>query len=154
MRGVKMQIIKLIRSKSYITWCFIFLFLAQFFTECYFNLFLLPKHLGFDNSWGYLKAILIWREKAFVSDIWVDQTNSFLDSSLPIASLLYGLTKNIFVAYGLSNIIVLSLIIAILFHITTKLNFRDEIVWLCLNLLICPYLLNGYGINDLVLASG
>lgn len=115
----------------------------------YFNLFTLQTHIGYDSSWALLKAVLVWKEKSFVSDIWVDQTTLLLDSSLPLASLFYGLIDNIFIAYGLSNIVVIILLLYTLVAILKSLEIENEAIVIVLNICICPFLLNGFSVvND------
>ena len=126
------------------------IFILQLLMIVYFNLFTLHNHIGFDSSWALLKAVLVWNEKAIVSDVWVDQTSPFLDSSMPLAALLYGVIDNIFLAYGLSNIIVVILILYALLKILEALKVEIEAIVIAMNIIICPFLLNGYSIgNDL-----
>lgn len=116
----------------------------------YFNLALLENHMGYDSSWSYLKAALIWKEKSLISNVWVDQTSVFWDSSLILAALLYGVTNNLLVSYGISNIIILAGIIWCMVSIASVLKFNTAGKLICANLVICPYLVNGFNIiNDL-----
>lgn len=124
--------------------------LFQLAASVYFNLALLSCHMGYDSSWSYLKAALIWREKSLVSDVWIDQTSVFLDSSMLPAALLYGLTDNLFLSYGIANCMVLLLIMVCADHIMKSFGCEIRERLICVNLLICPYLTNGFGVyNDL-----
>ena len=116
----------------------------------YFNIKLLGNHMGFDSSWTYLKSALIWKEKSLNSPIWTDQTSVFFDSSMILATLLYGVTGNLFVSYGTANIIVLALILVAVWKILDSLNIKRNSRLVAINMIICPYLTNGFNIgNDL-----
>ena len=117
----------------------LFLFCLQFLVLCYFNVSLIDEHMSYDSSWSFLKAALIWREKSINSPIWIDQTNTFIDSSMPLAALLYGISGNLFVSYGISNIIVLSLILLCLYRIFKLMSFSNIASLISINLVICPY---------------
>lgn len=128
----------------------IILFLVQFIITVYFNLFLIESHMGFDSSWSYLKAALIWNEKTLNSDIWVDQTSTFLDSSMPLAAVIYGITGRLFASYGLANMIVLCGILLCISSILRMAHINLKACMFALNLVICPYLVNGFYVeNDL-----
>lgn len=106
--------------------------------------------MGYDSSWSFLKPLLMWREKSLFSEIWVDQTNPFLDSSALLAAPIYGITGNILFSYGLSNLIILSLILLYLHRIFKQLKLVRIAQLVAFNLVICPYLTNGFNIgNDL-----
>ncbi len=124
--------------------CLILVFISQLIVSIYFNLALLGEHMGYDSSWSYLKAGLIWREKALVSEMWAEQTNIFLDSTILPAALFYGITDNLLVSYGISNSIVLLGIIYCMSGIVKELQMRKGVRLLCANLLICPYMVNGF----------
>lgn len=130
--------------------CLFIIFALQLLISIYFNVALLCNHMTYDSSWSYLKAELMWKEKALFSDIWSDQTNVFLDSSMLLASLLYGITGKLFLSYGISNCIVLLGSIWCMAGIIKDLGMRRDIQLICVNLLLCPYLINGFDIsNDL-----
>ena len=83
---------------------FVLLF-AQLILLIIFNLTKLSAVADFDSSAAMAQAMEIHRQKTlFISD-WIYQSTLGLDSLLPLASLLYGLTHNIFMAYGIANCI-------------------------------------------------
>ena len=77
------------------------LLIIQFLVLVYCNLRLNVKHMDLDSSWVYLRTALVWKEKRFLSPNWIETTNPFFDLSLPLASLLYGITGKLFFSYGL-----------------------------------------------------
>ncbi|MCR5010991.1 MAG: hypothetical protein K6A72_01480 [Lachnospiraceae bacterium] len=114
-----------------------------------FNLTQLSSHMGYDSSWSFLKAMLIWREKSLVSDIWVETTGTLLDGPIVPASLLYGITGNIYLSYGICNSVFVLLLLLVM-RDTAKnfgLDLKGRLV--CLNLLLCPFLLNGTSPSNL-----
>ena len=123
----------------------------QFAALVYFNLFLQQSHMGFDSSWNYLKSTLIWNEKAIGGDgLWIDTSNAQLDTPTLPASLLYGITGNVFLSYGLTNLLILALIMAALWSLLSGLKLGLCAKLIALNLLLCPYLSNGFNVvNDL-----
>ncbi len=120
------------------------LLIVQFLVLAYFNLRLNAQHIDYDSSWVYLKAALIWKEKTFVSPYWSETTNPFFDLSLPIASLLYGITGRLFFSYGVSTLIVLLGILASVFFILKRFDVNKTGVLVVLNLILCPFLTNGF----------
>ena len=125
-------------------------FLVQFLILAYFNVKLLGNHMADDSSWSYLKAALMWKEKSFNSNVWVDQTSLFLDSSMLVASLLYGITGKLLASYGIANMITLICILWCMNDILRRMNIDLKARLFAFNLLICPYLTNGFIIlNDL-----
>lgn len=124
------------------------IFCIQFAVIVYFNIKMLGNHMGYDSSWSYLKAALVWKEKTLHSDIWVDQTCVFWDSSMPLAALWYGITGDLFLAYGIANTVVLILSFICINSIFGLLGIKRKIAKLIsLNMMICPYLTNGFDIG-------
>lgn len=79
--------------------------LAQLILLIIFNLTKLAAVADFDSSAAMAQAMEIHRQKTlFISD-WIYQSTLGLDSLLPLAAVLYGLTHNIFMAYGIANCI-------------------------------------------------
>ncbi len=111
LNGVLKAFSSLLSEKKYLEVLLICVFTIQFFTLVYFNLSLIEHHMGFDSSWFYLKAALMWNEKSIFSDKWIDTTNAALDGSVPFASLLYGITGNLLSSYGCVNVLILILVL-------------------------------------------
>lgn len=124
--------------------CFFALFAIQLFVVLYFNLFLLKNHCDTDSSWGYLRTSLMWEEKRIASDNWDEQTTLQFDSSELLATPIYGMIKNPFVAVGIANIVILICIILCVYRLLKMLDVRNTSILITLNLLMCPYLTNGF----------
>lgn len=128
-------------------WTEIILFVVliiQFLIIAYFNLFMSEDHVRFDTSWVYLKAALIAKDKTLYNPDWYETTTLFLDSVMPVVSLLYGLGVELFTAYGLCNILVIILILLSFWKIGEQLHFSTAAKLLCMNLFLCPYMTNDY----------
>jgi hypothetical protein len=97
------------------------LFVLQVGEITYINIFCNQQYLGFDASANFLKAIEIWRQKTLFPTYY-DTTSLTLDSSLPIAAFFYGITKNIFVSYGLANLIIAMCLIMVTMSISADLS--------------------------------
>ena len=126
------------------------LFVFQYITLCYFNLFEEAGHMGFDSSWVYLRSTMMWNQKALMSSQWIETSNNFLDTSCLPATLLYGITGNIFLSFGMANIFILTGIIVCIYSIFRLLDQKLSGCLVTVNLILCPYLMNGFArANDL-----
>ncbi len=126
------------------------LFVFQYMAICYFNLFEEASHMGLDSSWVYLRSTMMWNQKALMSSNWIETSNNFLDTSCVPATLIYGITGNIFLSFGIANILILSGIIICIYSIFRLIEQGLTGCLVTVNLILCPYLMNGfYGINDL-----
>ena len=136
-------------NKIFFTILFV-LFVFQYVAICYFNLFEEAGHMGLDSSWVYLRSTMMWNQKALMSSNWVETSNNFLDTSCVPATLLYGITGDIFLSFGIANILILSGIIICIYSIFRLIEQGLTGCLVTVNLILCPYLMNGfYGINDL-----
>ena len=125
--------------------------IGQFAMLCYFNFTQLRNHMGYDASWNFLRSALIWQDKTFISPAWSETTNLHLDTHMALTSLLYGLTGNILLSFGIANTLMIVLLLLIMWKILDRLGVvRFEPRMIVLNLMICPYLMSGYStFNDL-----
>lgn len=110
----------------------------------YFNLFQLKSHLGYDSSWLLLKTYLIRKEHTFFTGPWSEQSNSNIDTPVLLASLFYAVTGKLFLSYGLANVVTLVPIVISFNSILKKLKLGTTSRLFAVNLLISPYLMNGF----------
>ena len=126
------------------------IFVCQFAVVCFFNCTQMRQHVGYDSSWNILRATLVWDEKTLISPSWSETTNLHLDTPLPLASLLYGLTGNALLSFGLADTLVIGLLFFVVWKILSRLKVQFNARMIALNLLICPYLTTGFNLyNDL-----
>ena len=125
-------------------------FVAQFGMICYFNLTQIENHLGYDSSWDVLKASLMWKEKALHHGPWEETTNLQLDTPMTLASLLFGITGNLLLSFGLADILFVAAILGCVWGILSRMKTGTAARMLALNLIVCPYMTNGFFLyNDL-----
>ena len=123
---------------------------GQFAVLCYFNFTQLRNHMGYDASWNFLRSALVWQDKALVSSLWSETTNLHLDTHMVLTSLLYGITGNILLAFGIGNTLMILVLLFLMWRILDRLEAPLHGKIIALNLMICPYLMSGYSIfNDL-----
>ena len=126
------------------------LFVCQFAVLCYFNCTQIRRHVGYDSSWNILRAALVWDEKTLISPAWSETTNLHLDTPLPAASLLYGLTGNALLSFGMADTLAVVLLVFFMWMILVRLKVRFGARMIALNMLICPYMTTGFTqYNDL-----
>jgi len=128
----------------------VFCGLCQLILTEYFTIFEGKLHMGVDSSWNYLKVIVGARENVIYSTQYMNGTTQPEFERLIFAIPLYKLLGNVFLAYGLTNLIITGLCILLIVKIAKKYSFGIVETLIVINLFLCPYLANGYNrINDL-----
>ncbi len=115
--------------------------LLQFLAVVYVNLFQMRYHMGYDVSSYMIKAIEVWKQKTLFVDFWQHQTTLYIDNAMPIAALLYGISGDIFISYGIANIIVTLLLLLVFASICKELGLQKTAGLICMNLFLCPFLM-------------
>lgn len=115
-------------------------FAFQFIIIAYFNLFQIRYHLGFDASSIMLRARMVWEQKTLFPDSFVEQTNLFFDSSMPVAALIYGICGDICTAFGITNILSAVCITVLFYFIAKKLSISRTGTLFGLVFLTAPYI--------------
>lgn len=126
----------------------LFVIVVQSAIIIYSNLFELEHHLGFDASSAYLQAVEIWRCKSLVPSTFALTTTLGLDSPTPLAALFYGITGNIFLGFGIANII-FDVVIAVIFYNLLK-EFKLSAFEIALGFifLLCPFMTPDHFIDN------
>ncbi|MDR1001446.1 MAG: hypothetical protein LBL96_11725 [Clostridiales bacterium] len=125
--------------------------------QCLFNVFInIFKNddlLGFDFSVMYTLAIEMWKQKTIFPEF-MYQTTLLLDSPVPLVALFYGLSENIFRAYGIANIILTGVQVALFVKIVRLFSPNAKVsVVIGLTVLLSPFIANYYvpnAIGDLL----
>ena len=126
---------------------------------CYINLFQLKYHCGADMAGAYYTAIEMWNQKSLLLDNFVYTTSLVIDSNVPLAALLYGVTSDIFLAFGIANIImgavlVLSFILILRIIKVSKLSKIISLnMLMTLHFCIPYYILNSLDYGDMTFTS-
>ena len=134
------KIVLLTKQKQWLTILLLLLLLSQVIVIGFFNLTQLKYHMGYDASCYYLKAMEMAKQGTIFIDNWVDQTTLYLDTSVPIAALIYSFFDDIFFSFGLANFLVDLALLFVLYRICGLLNLSEKAKLICLNIAVCPYL--------------
>lgn len=110
--------------------------LVQIFLVAFCNLALSERNIDCDSAKIYVHAIEMWRNRKIVIPDWSHLTTLELDCSLLFAVPLYGLTGNIYLSFGISNLIILFLFVWTIFELFPS---KVEYALLCANLVCIPY---------------
>ena len=117
------------------------LFAFQIIELLYINLTQMKYHIGYDASVFYLRALEVKKQGKLFLDNFVYQTSFFMDSPVPLAALLLNLTgEDVFVAYGLSNLVIVFITLYLMFSILKLGNISDVAIFIALNIYLCPHL--------------
>ena len=103
------------------------------------NLFKCHDFVEHDASMLYSHTIHMWEQKKLVIPNYQEETFFHLDTSCILALPLYGLTHDIFLAYGISNVIFLILTLWVMNDLLKRLNVKDMYRYSGLLLYIIPY---------------
>ncbi|MCR5221674.1 MAG: hypothetical protein K6D90_02290 [Lachnospiraceae bacterium] len=113
--------------------------LIEFLFVVYANLFKIPATLDNDVAKLFTHAIEIWNTKKIFIPTWVNETMLELDTSLLFAVPIYGLCKNIYVAFGLSNILILLAYYFLFTSLLKRMNQSVSVILIACSLLTIPY---------------
>lgn len=102
------------------------------------NVFWSPKNPDCDMAMLYVHTIEMWRNKTLLIPDWMYLTSLELDCPALFAALFFGITGNIYLAYGLSHMCILGIFAWTFFRI---FRGRGNAMYplLCLNLITIPY---------------
>ena len=125
--------------KKYITYAILALTVLQFLFIVYLNIFRCKSWVDHDASMLYSHTIHMWEQGKFVLPFYSEETFLHIDTSCLLAMPLYGLTKDIFLSYGISNIIFAVLTIWVIYDITLKMNVEKAYRYAAILLYLIPY---------------
>jgi len=117
----------------------------QFLGICYINIFQADMHLGYDASSNLLNSAMMWEQKALLPDNYEYQTGLHLSVKTILTSLVYGLTGDICLAFGIINIIFTAIMMALVYSICNSMKVSDNSTLIFLNAMLTPY--TGFGYN-------
>lgn len=125
------------KSKLRIIWVLIGILGVQILGIAYFNLFKSADYIDCDGAMLYVHAIEMWRNKTFLIPEWQYITTGEIDCSLLFVVPIFGMTGNIFVSFGISNLIFICILIWTMFLLFKGEEFIYPI--LSLNVMLIPY---------------
>lgn len=116
------------------------------------NLTLTDASLDCDNAKLFRHIIEMWRNKTLFIPDWKYSTTLEYDCVTLFALPLYGITKNIYLACGLSNMLLTGIFIASLFFLFSGKKFLYPL--LCANLICIPYGISMLGYYNMMFFCG
>ena len=128
------------------------LLLIQFLLICVCNLTLIDNNLDCDNAKMFRHIMEIWERKTLVIPDWSYTTTLEIDCGSLLAIPIYGLTDNIYLAYGIANILITVLMLAVIFYLFKDKEFRYPL--LCANFICIPYRLGMLDYFNMMLFAG
>ncbi|MBQ9437766.1 MAG: hypothetical protein IJU50_05490, partial [Lachnospiraceae bacterium] len=114
-------------------------FVVQLLFLGYMNLFAPDKILNFDGANAMLHGIEIWKNKALFLPGWHDTTQLEFDMAAFLAAPLYGITKNIFLSYGIANIVFAALYVWVVLDLFKNFGKSLFHALIALVLIFTPY---------------
>lgn len=131
--------IKRIAEKDKITKIALAVFVLQFLYIVFLNLFKCRAWIDHDASMLYSHTIHMWEQGKFVLPFYQEETFLHIDTSCLLAMPLYGLTKDIFLSYGIANVIFLALTLFVMNDILAKVDVREGYRYIAMALYLIPY---------------
>lgn len=128
----------LLQRKNIFQYLFLLIVVIQTGFLIYMNLFAASGMIDYDGAKLYKHAIEMWNNKTAVIPGWKYITTMELDCALLPAVFFYGICHNIFLSFGLSNIIMIFCYIAVIYTIFQRTKYR-EYAFLAICLVLVPY---------------
>ncbi len=125
--------------KTVMTALFFLLALIQFLFLVYLNLVHARSWIDHDASMLYSHTMHMWEQKRFVLPFYSEETFLHIDTSCLFALPLYGLTKDIFLSYGIANVLFLILTLWVIIDILERMQVRPVYRYIALLLYMIPY---------------
>ncbi len=128
--------------KFNISWIEAVLFLTvalEFIFVAYANLARIPVTMDNDNAKLFTHAIEIWNTKQIFIPNWVNETMLELDTALLLAVPLYGLTGNIYLSFGIANLLILLAFYFFTTSILKRMGQSRAVRIIACGLLTIPY---------------
>lgn len=150
-RTIPQRIIDFVKASPWA--CILALILAaQFLLTAVCNIKLIDNNLDCDSAKILLHTRKMWEHGTYLIPGWSYMTTLELDCPAILAVPLYGLIKNIYIAYGIANIILLAGFIGLVFFV---FRGKDMIYpLLACNLLCIPYSIGMLDYFNMMFFSG
>lgn len=103
----------------------------------YCNFALMPNYVDADSSKVLLRVMKMWEHKSLVVPGWTHMTTMEWDCASMLALPLYGLTGNIFTAFGIANVLFALIYVGVMFVLFSDKKAIYPI--LASNFILVPY---------------
>ncbi len=128
-----------LKKKSYTEIILIGLLCLQAVFIIYTNLFGIPETMDNDTAKLFVHAIEMWRNKTAFIPSWINQTTLEIDCPLFLAVFIYGITGNIYISFGIADIVLTVLLLYTVYRILKRLNIKNEVILFTFLLILIPY---------------
>lgn len=91
-----------------------------------FNIFRMKYMVNMDSSEYLIQVIQIWRQKKLLISDYYYSTMLAWDMPTILATIFYGITKNVFVAWGMANNVLIALFITVLHKLCKDLEISRK----------------------------
>lgn len=118
-----------------------------------FNLTRLPYESNYDSSCAYAQIVEMWRQKRILLKDWAYQTTLGIDSPVLLGTLFYGITKNVFTAFGLANIVTVIVYAFLFYDILKQADVKKNMRLLAVLFLLTPYSTGQLGYMPMLFTS-
>ena len=125
--------------------CFLLLAVLQFVLIAGFNLFDTPRAVDSDSAKLFLHAMEIAENKTLLLPGWIYTTTLEIDTAMLPAIPIYLLTGNIYLSFGIANILILSFFLCIILLLFRECGLPLRAALLSCNFLMLPFF---YGMLD------
>lgn len=115
------------------------LVVAQFLFLIYLNLFCCKKWIDHDASMLYAHTMEMWKRKMYILPFFEEETFLHLDTSCILAMPLYGLLHDVFLAYGIANVIFMAFTAWVIWDILKNQGTTRVYRLVALLLYLIPY---------------
>lgn len=112
------------RSETCYEFFLLLLAAAQILFLAYMNLFESPKMIDYDGAKLYMHAMEMWENRSIFLPDWKYITTMELDCSLLLAVPFYAVCHNIFLAFGVSNLVMISGFAGVIYGIFCHTPYR------------------------------
>lgn len=115
------------------------IFIVQLAYIVYLNLFGCRNWIDEDAAMLYKHTINMWEQKKFVLPFYNEQTFLHIDTSCLLAMPIYGLIKDVFLAYGIANLIFLAATLYVMNDLMKKFCDNDSYRYAAMIVYLIPY---------------
>ena len=117
---------------------FIYMLLLIVFVV-FLNILRASNYVEFDEAKLYRHAIEMWNNRSFIIPDWDYISTMELDCSLLLALPIYGVTHNIYLSFGIANLIFLFLFLFVIWDILRKMKVKTIYKYFVMILFLLPY---------------
>lgn len=115
------------------------IFALQVLYIVFINLFKCREWIDEDAAMLYTHTMHMWEQKMFVLKAYEEQTFLHIDTTCLLAMPIYGLIKDVFLAYGISNIIFLAGTLYVMNDLMKRFGAADELRLVAMTVYLIPY---------------